>query len=132
MVRVRKLFRDNMDDYMAKAEAVSNAELFEKYYAISHCGNSSTESPTVIAAQAANELLSIRGVKASFVLSKLDNKIYISARSIDEVNVQVIMERLGGGGHMTIAGAQIPDSTIEDATALLKEIIHQMIDNKEI
>ena len=132
VVRVRKLFRDDMGDYKAKAEAVRNAELFENCFAISHCGEGSAESPTIIAAQAANELLSIRGVKASFVLSKLEDTVYFSARSIDEINVQVIMERLGGGGHMTIAGAQIKDTTIEDATELLKKILHQMLVNKEI
>lgn len=132
VVRVRKLFREDMGDYKAKAAAVRNAELFEKYFAISYCTEDSAQSPTIIAAQAANELLSIRGVKASFVLTKLDNKVYFSARSIDEVNVQVIMERLGGGGHMTIAGAQIKDTTIEDSIVLLKEILHQMLENKEI
>ena len=133
MVRVRKLFREDMDDYMAKAEAVRSAELFEDAFAISRCGeNTGLENPTIIAAQAANDLLSIRGVKASFVLSKLGNKVYISARSIDEVNVQVIMEKLGGGGHMTIAGAQVEGATVDEVTERLKEILRRMRENREL
>jgi len=118
---------------MAKAEAVRSAELFEDAFAISRCGeNTGLENPTIIAAQAANDLLSIRGVKASFVLSKLGNKVYISARSIDEVNVQVIMEKLGGGGHMTIAGAQVEGATVDEVTERLKEILRRMRENREL
>ena len=83
--------------------------------------------PTIIGAQASNELLNIIGVKASFVLTDYNNIIYISARSIDEVNVQIIMERLGGGGHMNIAGAQLSGITAEAAKAKLKETLDAMI-----
>ena len=72
-----------------------------------------TGNPTVIAAQAANELLGIRGIRASFVMTEYENQIYISARSIDEVNVQTIMEKLGGGGHMNVAGASFAMSHLE-------------------
>ena len=61
--------------------------------------------------------------RASFVLTEFENKIYISARSIDEVNVQVIMEKLGGGGHQSVAGAQLADNTIEEALEKLKRVI---------
>lgn len=132
VVRVRKLFREEMDAYKAKAEAVRNAQIYQQSFAISHCGQVTSESPTIIAAQAANELLSIRGVKASFVMADLDGTIYISARSIDEVNVQVIMERLGGGGHMTVAGAQLKDTSLEAARTLLEDTLSQMLENKEI
>ena len=84
------------------------------------------ESPTVVAAQAANELLNISGVKASFVLTEYNHVIYISARAIDEVNVQIIMEKLGGGGHLNIAGAQIEGKTIDEAMEILKNTIEQM------
>lgn len=83
--------------------------------------------PTIIGAQASNELLNIIGVKASFVLTDYNNIIYISARSIDEVNVQIIMERLGGGGHMNIAGAQLAGITAEEAKTKLKETLDAMI-----
>ena len=81
---------------------------------------------TVVGAQAANELLNIVGVKASFVLTEYEGKVYISARAIDEVNVQIIMERLGGGGHMNIAGAQLKDTDLEGARVKLKEVLTQM------
>ena len=125
VTRVRKLFRDDMDDYKAKAEIVRGMEVYLGCYAISVCPASMTHSPTVIAAQAANELLGIRDVKASFVLTDYDRQIYISARSIDELNVQVIMEKLGGGGHLSVAGAQLKDTTIEQAKELLKEVLRQ-------
>lgn len=130
VTRVRKMFRDNMEDYKAKAEAVRNAKVFESSYAISVCPNDTNESPTVIAAQAANELLGISGIKASFVLTDYNNQIYISGRSIDEVNVQVIMERLGGGGHLSIAGAQLKGVTIEEAIARLQDVIKESIRNQ--
>lgn len=125
VTRVRKLFRDNMDDYKAKAEAVRNAEIFMGCYAISVCPANISGSPTVSAAQAANELLDIQNVKASFVLTDYDNLIYISARSIDEINVQVVMEKLGGGGHLSVAGAQLKDVTVEQGKELLKEVLKQ-------
>ena len=73
------------------------------------CPSDYVDSPTVVGAQAANELLNIVGVKASFVLTEYKGVIYISARAIDEVNVQIIMERMGGGGHLNMAGCQLED-----------------------
>lgn len=127
VTRVRKLFREDAGEYKARADAVSQAEIYRDSYAISVCINHDVESPTVVAAQAANELLNIKGVKASFVLTEYQNQIFISARSIDEVNVQVIMERLGGGGHMNIAGCQMEETTIEEADSILKRTIDDMI-----
>lgn len=132
VTRVRKLLRDNMDAYKARAEAISNAEQFLDCYAITLCPSAGLESPTVVAAQAANELLNISGVKASFVLTDYNRIIYISARAIDEVNVQIIMERLGGGGHMNIAGAQIEGKSLLEAEELLKDIIKQMQEEGDI
>lgn len=110
----------------------SKAELFRKCYAISVCPSEGIDSPTVVGAQAANELLNIVGVKASFVLTDYNNQIFISARAIDEVNVQLIMERLGGGGHLNIAGAQLKDYTITEARDILKQTLQQMIDEGDI
>lgn len=132
VTRVRKLFREDATDYIAKADAVRRAEIYKKCYAISFCDNADLESPTIIAAQAANELLNIVGIKASFVLTEYAGKIYISARSIDEVNVQLVMEKLGGGGHMTIAGAQIENSSIEDVMGKVKATLDEMIEKEEI
>ena len=83
-------------------------------------------------AQAANELLNIIGIRASFVLTEYQGKIYISARSIDEINVQRIMEHLGGGGHMNTAGAQLTNSTVEEALATIKATLDEMIKEGDI
>lgn len=90
------------------------------------------ESPTVFASKIANSLLDISNVKASFVLTKYRGKVYISARSIDEVNVQVMMERLGGGGHINMAGAQLENVEVEEAKNMIKQEIDRMIEEGEI
>ena len=132
IVRVRKMFRDDIGDYKAKAKAIQNTEIFMDKYAIAICPSEGTSMPTVVGAQAANELLNIKGIKAAFVCTFYNEKVYLSARSIDEVNVQLIAERLGGGGHMNLAGAQIEDCTCEQAKTLIKEIIQDMTDEGEI
>ena len=132
VTRVRKMFRDEMADYKARALTISNAEIFNDYFAISVCPSEGIESPTIVGAQAANELLDIIGMKASFVLTPFNGVIYVSARSIDEVNVQVVMEKLGGGGHRTIAGAQLKDMTIEEAEEKIKEVIRKMLEKGDI
>ena len=119
------MFRTDMAEYKARAEAVRTAEIYRDYFAIARCPSEGLESPTVVGAQAANELLNIAGVKASFVLTSYNNEVYISARAIDEVNVQVMMERMGGGGHLNIAGAQVKD-TMDETERMLKEIIDQL------
>ncbi|BDF03178.1 DHH family phosphoesterase [[Clostridium] hylemonae] len=129
---VRKMFRDDMDAYRAKAEIISSAEVYEDKFAIARGTGLAIESPTIIGAQAANELLDISQIKASFVLTEYNGKIYISARSIDEVNVQIIMERLGGGGHMNAAGAQLLDVNIDQAVEKLQEVIHDMVEGGDI
>ena len=96
------------------------------------CPSEGLESPTVVGAQAANELLDIVGIKASVVLSQFNGTVYLSARSIDEVNVQVMMEKLGGGGHRTIAGAQLKDTTIEEAIEKVKTVIRQMLEKGDL
>ena len=132
VVRVRKLFRDDLVDYKAKAEAVREAEIFENCFAISVCPSEGLGSPTVVGAQAANELLDITGIKASVVMTDYNHAIYISARSIDEVNVQVMMEKLGGGGHRNIAGAQLENATIEEAKNRVKAVIKEMLAKGDI
>ena len=132
VTRVRKMFRDGAQEYKAKAETVRNAEIYRNAYAMGMCPSEGLDSPTEIGAQAANELLGINGIKASFVVTEYNGKIYISARSIDEVNVQIIMERLGGGGHMNIAGAQLTDTTPERAVFIVKETLNQMLEEGAI
>jgi c-di-AMP phosphodiesterase-like protein len=132
VTRVRKLFREDALEYKARADAVSQAEIYRDSYAISTCYSEDLPSPTVIGAQAANELLNIKGIKASFVLTDYQGKIYVSARSIDEVNVQLIMERLGGGGHMNVAACQMEGIGLEEAIGELKGTIDSMIESGEL
>ena len=132
VTRVRKLFRDDVASYRAKADAVSHAQIFRDVYASSVCNAEDAESPTVVGAQAANDLLDIKGVKASFVLTRYQGKVFISARSIDEVNVQLIMERMGGGGHLNIAGCQLENTTVEQAIETLKTTISDMMEAGDI
>ena len=132
VTRVRKLLRDDMDAYKARAEVVRQAEVYRGAFAISVCQGSDVESPTIVGAQAANELLNIVGIKASFVLTEYNGKIYISSRSIDEINVQLIMERMGGGGHLNVAGAQLADCSLEEAVVILENTLDQMLEEGEI
>lgn len=132
VTRVRKMFREDAAEYKAKADAVSQAEIYRQSFAISVCVSEDVQSPTIIGAQAANELLNIKGVKASFVLTDYQGKIYVSARSIDEVNVQIIMERMGGGGHMSIAATQLEGISMAEAIGSLKSTIDTMIEEGAI
>ena len=129
---IRKLFRDDMESYRAKAEIIRSTEVYRDVYAIAIGTNENLDSPTIVGAQAANELLNIAGIKASFVFTEYNGKIYLSARSIDEVNVQVIMERLGGGGHLNIAGAQFPHTRLSEAVTQLKMTIDEMIEKGDL
>ena len=124
VTRVRKMLRDNIDSYKARAEAVRTAEIYRDYFAIAICPSEGLESPTVVGAQAANELLNIAGVKASFVLTAYRDEVYISARAIDEINVQLLMEKLGGGGHLNVSGAQLRKS-VDEAMKMLKDVIDE-------
>ena len=132
VVRVRKMLREDMDSYKARAEAVRHAENYMGCYAISILPSEGLATPNVVGAQAANELLNIVGVRASFVVTEYGGRVFISARAIDEVNVQVIMERLGGGGHMNIAGAQLTGITCEEAVEKVKETLLAMTQAEEI
>ncbi len=131
VTRVRKLFRDDAIEYKTKADAVSQAEIYRQSYAITVCRGEHVQNPTIVGAQAANELLNIKGVKASFVLTEYNGKIYVSARSIDEANVQVVMERMGGGGHMNMAGCQL-ECDIPDGIVIIKRTLDTMIGEGEL
>lgn len=132
VTRVRKMLRNDMAAYKARAEAVRHAEVYRGAFAISVCPADNIESPTIVGAQAANELLNIVGIKASFVLTEYQGKIYISSRSIDEINVQLIMERVGGGGHLNVAGAQLTNCTIQEAKRMIQNTIDEMIKEGDI
>lgn len=133
VTRVRKLLREDMSAYKARAEIVRHAQgIPGRHLPIAVSEESNVESPTVVGAQAANELLNIVGIKASFVLTEYQNKVYISSRSIDEIDVQLIMERLGGGGHLNVAGAQIENSSLAEVKRKLQDTIDILIDEGEI
>ncbi len=132
VTRVRKMIRNDMAAYKARAVAVRDAEVYRNVFAISVCPSGDLQNPTIVGAQAANELLNVIGIKASFVLTECNEKIFISARSIDEINVQIIMERLGGGGHLSAAGAQLIDCNIESAKRIIKDTLEEMLREGDI
>jgi c-di-AMP phosphodiesterase-like protein len=127
---VKQLFRDDFSTFINKAEVVRSAKMVFDKIAIGRLEVTNDDS-ILIAAQAANELLNINDVEASFVLSKLDDKIHISGRSLGNISVQLILEKLGGGGHLTSAGAQIEKLSMNDAEKLLIDIIGKFLKEGE-
>ena len=132
VTRIRKAFRADMTEYVSKAEAITSTEIFMDGYAFAKCNAEGVEAPTILGAQVANELLEITGIKASFVFTEYKEKIFISARSIDELNVQVVMEKVGGGGHMNVAGAQLENCNVVQAMDKVKNVLTEMSLNGDI
>lgn len=126
VVRVRKMFRSDMYSFKQLAEGVLNSEIYMDSFAISTVEPKESDAPTVVAAKVANDLLNIEGIRASFVTTEKNGTVYMSARSVDDVNVQIIMEKMGGGGHANIAGAQFTDSTNEVVLIQLKTLLDEM------
>ncbi len=125
-VNVRRLFKTDLESYTQKAEIIKDAKLYRDNIAIAVAkGESGDFSVTV--AQAADELLDITGVEASFVVAEYKGRVLISGRSLDSINVQVILEKLGGGGHITIAGTQLDGVSVEEAEEMLKEAIDNVV-----
>lgn len=124
ITEVKHVFQNDFETYMTKVNIVKEAEIIDGKIAMSVCGEQH-ENMSVIAAQAADELLSITGVLASFVLCEIDGVVMISGRSLGDINVQAILEKLGGGGHLTFAGAQIAGVTLEQAKEKLLNIIEE-------
>ena len=114
ILKVKKWFQSNLEDYNMIADIVKNAEIINESIAISEYSGAE-KNVNLICAKAADELLTISNITASFVLGKMNNKICVSGRSIGDINVQVILEKLGGGGHITVAGAQIEGMNMEEA-----------------
>ena len=114
IIKVKKWFQSDLETYQAISNIVSQSEIINNNIAISMYENND-KNANIIAAKAADELLTIGGITASFVLGKTDDKVYISGRSIGDINVQIILEKLGGGGHITLAGAQLENISLEDA-----------------
>jgi c-di-AMP phosphodiesterase-like protein len=133
VTRVRKMFRSNIGELKERAQGISHAEIFMDIFALSYVEpDASSDAPTVVAAKVANELLDVEGIKASFVVTEVDNVLYVSARSVDDVNVQVIMEKFNGGGHANVAGVQLKDTKKEEFFTQLKETLSKMYAEGEI
>lgn len=126
-IEVKKMFTDSLEDYLLISETIKSAEVYDNL-AIAVCP--SKVNNTVIVARAADELLGISGIDVCFVLCEINNAITISGRSTGEVNVQVILEELGGGGHMNMAGAKV-NGTMDEAVYMLKEAIKKHLEVKE-
>lgn len=133
VMRVRKMFRTDIETYRQKAAGVSHAEMVLDSFAISIITpEKGPESPLVLTAKIANEMLDIAGVRASFVIAQMGSDVKISARAIDDVNVQIIMERMGGGGHANIAAAQFANAKAEDIKEELVELLNEMYKEGDI
>lgn len=133
VVRVRKMFRSSMDELKERAQGINNAEVYMGFYALSYiiADKDANEAPTVAVAKVANELLNVDNIKASFVVTKSEGVLYVSARSIGDVNVQLVMERFGGGGHANIAGVQLKKEK-DEFFAELKKVIKEMHEAGEL
>jgi c-di-AMP phosphodiesterase-like protein len=121
---VRKFLQNDMSDFKQRANIISNAEFNDKGIAISR-NEGKHANAQIIVAQAADELLDIKGIRASFVVGETKKEVVISARSLGGLNVQTIMERFGGGGHLTMAAAQVSGETQTDVIARLKQYIQE-------
>lgn len=127
----KTMLQDDLATYATRSEAVRNAKVYFDSIAISQLENES-DYAKIIAAQAADELLNIKGINASFIILKTDNGLVISGRSMGEVNVQLILEKMGGGGHLAIAGAQLPDVTdLDVGKQMLLEAIETYMKERE-
>ncbi|MFQ3546670.1 DHH family phosphoesterase [Halobacillus rhizosphaerae] len=124
-VLVQKFMKEDLDVYVKRSRLIEKADVYRDGIAISNGEEGEAYGPVLIA-QAADTLLTMSGIVASFVISsRKDGRVGISARSLGDINVQVIMERMNGGGHLTNAATQLEDTTIEDARALLQDIIDE-------
>lgn len=129
-VEVKTLFQGDVDSYMRIAEIVKNAKIIDGKIAMTHC-DEVLENPKLIASKVADDLLNIKGVISSFVITKGNtDAVQISARSLGKMNVQLIMEKLGGGGHMDTAATQMKGTTIEEAMDKLEETVMEYLNEE--
>lgn len=129
-VEVKKFFNSDVKDFIVKAETIQNAKIIDDRICIAY-SETEMSNINIVIAQVADELLNIKQVEASFVLGHKDGKVFISSRSLGKINVHVLMEKLGGGGHMDIAGAQLKDVTLEEAYKMVQDIILDYLEEEE-
>ena len=115
IIRVKKWFQADLESYNVIAEIVKSVEITNGTIAIAMYENEEDENANLICAKAADELLTISNITASFVIGKMGERVFISGRSIGDINVQIILEKMGGGGHITLAGAQLEGLTLQEA-----------------
>ncbi len=127
---VRQLFRDDFNTFIYKAEVIKSSKIIFDKIALGRLERKMDDS-LLIAAQAANELLNINGVEASFVMTYVNNKIHISGRSLGNISAQLILERLGGGGHLTSAGTQVDSIYMDEVENMLKDTIDKYLKEGE-
>lgn len=129
MPKVQRFLRENFDEYVKRMTILNNLEIIDNNYGIALC--SDDIYPRSFLAKIADNIISVNNIKAAFCIGKIDdNEIGISARSLDEVNVQVLMEEFGGGGHFNNAAAQIKDTTVEDVRLRLIENLKKLDDGR--
>ena len=125
---VKQLFQDDMESFTACAQTVEHAELIGHGIAVARVQKRAHGSK-LIAAKAADQLIGIRGIEAAFVVGEEDGTLYVSGRSLGRINVQLVCEKLGGGGHLTMAGAQLYQTgDMEEAIALVKQSIQAYLE----
>jgi c-di-AMP phosphodiesterase-like protein len=129
-VEVKKMFNSDVQDFITKADIIKNSKIIKHRIALAY-SERKIENINVVIAQAADELLTMKGIEASFVLGTKEDQIFISARSFGNINVQLLMEKLGGGGHLDIAGAQIKDVSLNEAYKTVYELIEQYLEEEE-
>ena len=127
LVEVKKLFTMDRGDYMHKIRIMETLEVYSSNIAIAHA-QESYPNMRVVSSLAADDMLGISGIRAAFVVYEVDGEAYVSARSFGDINVQLICEKLGGGGHMTVAGAQMRGIGMEAALLEVKAAISEYID----
>ena len=125
---IKRMFKDDFEIVKYKSEVIADSTVVNDFIAIGHF-NREMDGSTLIASQAADDLLNIKGVKASFVLTRSNDKIHISGRSLGDISVQLILERIGGGGHLTSAATQL-DMSIEEAEIMLKKAIKEYLEEE--
>lgn len=123
-VEIKKLFSCDLDRMIKRCDIIKSAKV-NNGIAIARCPKEVEDK--LLAAQAADELLDITGIEASFVLVKIGNNVTISGRSLGQINVQLILEAMGGGGHLTMAGATVNDRTLDEAQLMLEEAINKYL-----
>ena len=130
-LEVRKLFQNDLNDFRNKGEIIKNITILQEGIAISKLERD-VDTGIMIAAQVSDEILNIKDIKAAFVLVISNDDIHISGRSTEKINVQRILEKLGGGGHMTVAGARVSGCTIEKVEEMLKKAITEYLEEGEV